>query len=111
MASHRLRRAHNAVSFRCPGCKDVHTVPVEGAWGWNQSLTRPTLTPSLLVRSGHYAPHHKPGDPCWCGKGYSFSCYQCHSVITNGKIAFQGDCSHELAGQTVDLPDIGADPG
>lgn len=30
---------------------------------------------------------------------------RCHSVITGGKIAFQEDCYHTLAGKTVDMPD------
>lgn len=29
----------------------------------------------------------------------------CHSVVTDGKIAFCSDCTHEMAGKTVDLPD------
>lgn len=95
------------VSFRCPGCGDHHTVPIAGpsAWQWNGSLDRPSLTPSLLVRSGHFAPHWKQGDACWCGKGYGFACYQCHSIVTDGRILFCGDSSHALSGQTVDLPD------
>jgi hypothetical protein len=30
----------------------------------------------------------------------------CHSIITDGKIQFCGDCTHALAGKIVDLPDI-----
>jgi len=30
----------------------------------------------------------------------------CHSFITDGKIQFLSDCTHHLAGQTVDLNDI-----
>jgi hypothetical protein len=29
----------------------------------------------------------------------------CHSFVTNGKIQFLADCTHKLAGQTVELPD------
>ena len=29
----------------------------------------------------------------------------CHSFVTDGRIQFLGDCTHKLAGQTVDLPD------
>jgi hypothetical protein len=29
----------------------------------------------------------------------------CHSFVTDGRIQFLSDCTHELAGQTVDLPD------
>ena len=110
----RARRVGNedgsdyGISFRCPGCGDTHAVPTTGpkAWGYNGSLERPTLTPSVLVRSGHYAPHWKQGDGCWCGKDYGFSCYVCHSFVTDGRIQFLGDCTHALAGQTVDLPEV-----
>ncbi len=30
----------------------------------------------------------------------------CHTWITNGQVIFLGDCSHDLAGQTLDLLDI-----
>lgn len=105
----RVTKNGDCITFKCPGCDDTHTVPVPPhprAWGFNGSLERPTLTPSLLVRAGHYAPSHKPGDKCWCGTQYSFTCYLCHSFITDGKIQFLGDCTHKLAGQTVDLPEI-----
>lgn len=32
----------------------------------------------------------------------------CHSFIRDGRIEFLSDCTHALAGQTVDLPDIEA---
>jgi len=34
-----------------------------------------------------------------------FPAARCHSIVTDGKIAFLTDCFHTLAGQTVDLPD------
>lgn len=30
----------------------------------------------------------------------------CHSFVTDGKIQFLSDCTHDLAGQTVDMVDI-----
>ena len=32
----------------------------------------------------------------------------CHSFVTDGRIQFLADCTHPLAGQTVDLPEVGA---
>jgi hypothetical protein len=99
--------------FWCPGCQTFHglrVAPSEGAWGWNGDPLRPTFTPSVLVTSGHYVDGHQ-GD-CWCnfrereGRESSFHCYRCHSFITDGRIAFLSDCTHALAGQTVDLPEI-----
>lgn len=104
--------------FRCPGCNEAHEVQVGGGpgprWGFNGDYDRPTFTPSILVRSGHFVPGHKPGDGCWCTfcaedeeDGVpGFSCRQCHSFVRDGMIQFLGDCSHPLAGQTVPIPDF-----
>lgn len=74
--------------FDCPGCEAPHVVtvpPHPNAWGWNGDLDRPTLEPSVLVSGG--------GDN-----------FTCHSFIRQGRIEFLSDCSHGLAGQTVELP-------
>jgi uncharacterized protein DUF6527 len=70
--------------FHCPGCDVAH--PFDKRWTWNGSYTLPTFTPSLLCNQSI------PGKVC-------------HSFVTDGRIQFLGDCSHKLAGQTVDLPD------
>lgn len=105
-------------SFQCPGCGETHVIPTKsplhnGAmWAFNGNVDLPTFTPSLLVRSGHYVPGQK-SDTCWCTYNKEhpddpapFVCFICHSFITNGKIQFLNDCTHHLAGQTVDLPEI-----
>lgn len=96
---------------KCPGCGDSHLIGE--TWRFNGDLDRPTFSPSLLVRTGHHAnPLHKDGDDCWCnyeqryGEKPPFACYVCHSFIRDGKIEFLGDCTHPLAGQTADLPDV-----
>lgn len=99
------------VSFKCPGCGDKHSLPVgPGAgsrWTFNGDIEKPTLTPSILVTSGHYCRSHTPPTPCWCSDdGAPFSCYLCHSFVTDGQIQFLSDCTHTLAGQTVALPEI-----
>lgn len=98
----KLRQSGNVLSFRCPGCGDFHTVDPQ-KWTWNGSFDAPTFAPSLLVRSGHYVSHHIPGDECWCGKDYGFTCYLCHSHIKDGKVIFLSDCSHPNAGKTLDM--------
>jgi hypothetical protein len=30
----------------------------------------------------------------------------CHSFITNGRIRYENDSSHQLKGQIIDLPDL-----
>lgn len=96
--------------FKCPGCGDMHSFGP--SWKFNGNLERPTFTPSLLVRSGHYCDFGKEHG-CWCthnaekiAKGAepsTFKCYRCHSFVTDGKIQFLGDCTHDLAGKTVEL--------
>jgi hypothetical protein len=72
--------------FFCPGCKEEHAF--NSTWTYNGDADKPTASPSILVSGG--------GDATYC----------CHSFIRDGRIEFLGDCSHELAGQTVDLPDL-----
>lgn len=104
--------------FRCPGCGDIHQVTTKEAvnyrshWEFNGDIDNPTVSPSLLVRSGHFIPGSEV-DGCWCDyhkehpeeKDNAPHCYRCHSFIRDGKIQFLTDCSHHLAGQTVILPD------
>ena len=108
--SDRLRNAHGALWFKCPGCEDNHVINTD-RWKWNGSMDKPTFNPSLMVRGGHYASVWKPGDECWCtfrakGGETGFTCYRCHSWIRDGRIQFLNDCTHALAGKTVDLPEI-----
>lgn len=97
-------------SFFCPGCGHDHvyyTNP-EGnkpRWTFNGDLNNPSFSPSLLNRWGKEAdPNWKEPDDTegpngnWSGR--------CHLFVTNGKIQYCGDCTHQLSGQTIDLPDI-----
>lgn len=105
-----------SASFMCPGCGEAHGVTVDRGtgggpeWGWNGSTSAPTFTPSILIRTGHYT-----GRGCWCeyDKAHpddksGFTCRQCHSFVRDGRIEFLSDCSHALAGKTVDLPFVTA---
>lgn len=102
----------DGLRFWCPGCDGVHGINKgPGGWTWNGDVNKPTFTPSVLVRSGCHVPGHKAGDSCWCtynaerpDEPAPFKCYVCHSFVTDGRIQFLGDCTHALAGQTVDLP-------
>ena len=103
------------ILFWCPGCDGAHQVMVgEGPgprWGYNGNPDAPTFTPSVLVRSGHYC-NGQEGKDCWCnyekrfGRPAPVKCTVCHSFVTDGRIQFLDDCTHALAGQTVDLPDF-----
>lgn len=110
----KVTQVGNTVSFKCPGCKLFHSVNVgtDGTgWTFNGDLNKPTFNPSILAKTGHFASHHPAGAQCWCDynrehpEDYTpgFECSICHSFVTDGKIQFLSDCTHELAGQTVDI--------
>ena len=84
---------YKALQWWCPGCKNVHSIPVRGTdgpmWSWNDSIIFPTLKPSIL-KSG-YGP-------------------KCHSYVTAGVVRFLKDCEHDLAGKTVPMLVEHADP-
>ncbi len=74
--------------FFCPGCECLHSYDVrtDGKrpnWSFDGNLESPTFTPSLFYPDR-----------------------VCHLFLTAGKLHFLGDCTHKLAGQTVDLPDM-----
>jgi Family of unknown function (DUF6527) len=68
--------------FFCPACKREHYF--DSSWQFNKDLDNPTITPSILTL-------------------YPSMINCCHSVITNGKISFCSDCSHDFKGQTLEL--------
>jgi hypothetical protein len=71
--------------FHCPGCGRGHGYHVPH-WDFNGDLEKPTFTPSLL-----------------CDKDNPKKI--CHLFVTDGKIIYQQDCHHQLAGKTVDMLD------
>ena len=82
------KRGGVSYMFWCPGCETHHSYDVreDGGrpnWRFNGDMERPTFTPSL-----HYPDR------------------VCHLFLTDGRIQFLGDCTHKLAGQTVDLPEL-----
>jgi hypothetical protein len=112
----------NRMLFRCPGCEEVHQVPVgSGApprWGYNGNPNVPTFTPSILIRGVKLdmpdaeldrilAEYTLPEDRERMLADKRINTV-CHSFVTDGKIQFLGDCTHKLAGQTVPLPDFDA---
>lgn len=81
--------------FYCPGCKCDHGVWVNphnngGAkWEWKGGMDKPIFTPSLLINS-RYAGTDKI----------------CHIFVTDGIIHYLSDCTHELAGQNIEMEDV-----
>lgn len=92
----KIRRLQNTglYYFICPACKTPHEIGTDPrdqfpVWEFNKDLEKPTIRPSIAVESSHR------GQRTYC-----------HSYVTDGKIKFLDDCTHELKGQTVDLPDV-----
>jgi hypothetical protein len=77
--------------FHCPGCNCAHAA--DSRWNFNGDTQKPTFDGSILV---HGATHVHEGQKVEHGR--------CHSFITDGRIRFLADCTHELARQTVDMP-------
>jgi len=85
--------------FDCPaGCPGGHYMAVHpfalangASWDFNGDLDRPTFSPSILTRIDFTDPSKS---------------FTCHSFVRDGKIEFLDDCTHTLAGHTVDLPDV-----
>lgn len=100
------------IQFLCPGCIADHeigyvTLPVRWLpadakesphvarndhWDFNGDFELPTFSPSVKMSAD------MAGTP-----------FVCHSYVRAGRIQFLDDCTHALAGQTVDLPDIDAE--
>lgn len=83
------------VQFWCPGCEMYHAPQVgkndSPRWEWNGSYEKPTFSPSLLVQWEYGDDREKR---------------RCHSFVTDGKIRFLRDCTHDLAGEIVPLESI-----
>ena len=83
------------ISFYCPACKETHCIGIAKnncgfpIWGYNGDNDNPTVTPSIKVEY-----HGADKDTI------------CHSFIKDGKIEYLQDCTHELAGKTVELPEF-----
>jgi hypothetical protein len=76
--------------FYCPGCESNHLINISPNRASFHKLTgtseKPTIRASVLSRGDV-----KSGKP------------RCHSFVTDGKIKFLEDCTHNLAGKTVTL--------
>lgn len=78
-----------------PGPIPDRVIPVQlrgtragtGNWSWNGDTEKPTLKPSIKTRMPPV---------CEC----------CHTLVNDGRVQFLTDCTHDLAGQTLDLLDV-----
>ncbi|HBG77502.1 MAG TPA: anaerobic dehydrogenase [Phycisphaerales bacterium] len=76
----------------CPACECGHLFYTNHSnpkcnWIFDGNTEKPTFSPSMLVHQSACQP-------------------RCHSFVRNGQIQFLSDCTHKMAGQTVELPEI-----
>lgn len=57
-------------------------------WSWNEDFENPTVSPSVLLTRGNV---------------------RSHLFIRDGKIQYLSDCTHPLAGQTVEMVEFPED--
>lgn len=76
--------------FFCPACQKA--VRLFG-WEFDGNFDAPTFSPSVLSVTENLA-------------GKEPVRHVCHSFIRGGKIQFLDDCTHEMAGKTVDLAEM-----
>jgi len=84
---------HDQYLYFCPGCGHDHAFALKADGGnhtFNMDLNNPTVSPSLL---NNFTPGHV-----------------CHHYIRQGMIIYLSDCTHHLAGRTIELPDIKTEP-
>ena len=62
-------------------------------WSFNGDMERPTFVPSVLQQYDY-------------GPDDNRKHFVCHSFVRDGRIQYLDDCTHAMAGQTVDLPEI-----
>lgn len=100
------------IAFYCPGCKCSHMVDPKR---WTVDIEGETISPSVLVHENwkmpnewdyNSAPKDENGTLVKQENGKilgAVKSHRCHSFVRDGKIQFLNDCTHELAGKTVEM--------
>lgn len=112
---------YEGLTFWCPGCKHAHSITTQvfdgkgrPSWSWNGDAEKPVFGPSILCTTGHHATKESPENCATCKEckadGEPTACSICHSFVgcngaEPGQIIFLSDCTHELAGRVMALPD------
>ena len=86
----------------CPACDELHHFFVEQAtskgarWTFDGDLSKPTFSPSMNIEVGPMPPD----------SGRAGQVDRCHYFLQGGRVQYLGDCTHDMAGTTVDLQDV-----
>lgn len=68
-------------------------------WTWNGDTEKVTLKPSVKTEGTTFLGGKPDVKENWVP-------YICHTWVTDGRVQFLDDTTHELRGQTVDLLDV-----
>jgi len=90
------------VQLHMPGPYPNRFIPVQlkgtragtGNWSWNGDTEFPTLKPSILTRGGYFDENNEQQNGV------------CHCWVTDGKVQFLSDTTHEFANQTINLLEV-----
>lgn len=105
------RTSDGRIMFYCQGCNCHHAI--NDSWSFNGNYDSPTFSPSILVRGTEYTKKGWDEYDEWTktkimppsGRFETIPTI-CHSFVRDGKIEYLSDCTHELAGQTLEIEDI-----
>ena len=78
--------------FVCPACNCEHIF--NNTWQFNNDFEFPTISPSFL----------QTGFLGFDGEEPTYG--RCHSFIKDGMIRYLVDCTHKMAGKTVELLNV-----
>lgn len=91
------------IGITCLACGEGHALT---GWHFNGDVDRPTFSPSLLV-TGKRPITNDEAARIINGESLDIPDRVCHSFIVDGNIQYLSDCTHELAGCTIELPEFG----
>lgn len=110
----KLEGREGVYMFVCPACKCAHAIASKNnsiglpAWSFNMDMEKPTVSPSIKV-IGRHPKGYSNGTHAPMGWNGEYVDDICHSFVKDGKIQFLSDCTHELAGKTLEIPEFDSD--
>ncbi len=115
LSKHLRSAAGGGLTYWCQGCQEAHTVWTGDGpgprWTWNGDVDKPVFGPSVLVQgvkrlSDEQHAAYMRGEPL-----PEPVPLRCHTFVgcngaKPGEVIFLSDCTHDLAGQVLPLPEL-----
>jgi hypothetical protein len=100
-----LRRGVQGYFHYCPACHEMHCC--FDSWNFDGNVESPTFSPSFSITGVK----RKMTDDVWNGEWErdehgKAKPMVCHYILRKGVLEFQRDCTHELAGKNIPLPEL-----